>query len=118
MLKRDYGAIDRAVQSAPDGRDSLNSSSVLPYAGGALGGVIGAFAGNPLLGASLGYKAGGAIGGLMDGKPSADKTVDMILSAKRAREAAAEASALDQTAETINSFSPDDAGMFLGGGGD
>lgn len=116
MLAKDEGAIDRVVQSAPKPSRS-GASDILPYAGGALGGVVGAFMGNPLLGASLGYKAGGVLGGMADGQASPDKTVDLILSAKRARQAAAEASSLSGAADTIAGFSPDEAGSLLGGAG-
>jgi uncharacterized membrane protein len=116
MLSKDRGAIDRAVQSAPPSSDG-GISKIMPYAGGALGGVVGAFMGNPLLGASLGYKAGGIAGDAIDGNASPDKTVDLILSAKRAKQAASESAAFAGAADTIAGFSPDEAGSLLGGAG-
>lgn len=82
MLGPDKGAQQRAAASTPG--PSGGASQVLPIAGGALGAVIGGFAGNPLLGAQLGMQGGGIAGSAIDGDGlSPDQVVDFALKAKR-----------------------------------
>ena len=57
-------AAKRAAAMSMKKKDKVGGA--LTVAGGVLGGVAGAFAGNPLLGAQIGMAAGGALGGLAD----------------------------------------------------
>jgi uncharacterized membrane protein len=122
MLGPDKDAQRRAAASAPD--SAARASDVLPAAGGALGGVIGAIYGNPMLGAQIGTSAGGLVGRTIDGGTmNPDEFVDFALKAKQARSAmnaddseSAQSSALSNAAGIVDPALTDlakQAGEFL-----
>lgn len=60
------------------------SGDILSLGGAALGGVIGAFAGNPVLGASIGHQAG-SLGGIIDpAKPPSETTGPSLMGESKA----------------------------------